>query len=126
MTLGAMNDLCQQNLDLQTVKRLMSSNDSSPIGEITPKSISEVVAAEFGVDMVVLASKRQDAKASLPRKVAMYLCREMTTESLQNVGAMFNRDYATVIAAIQSIKKQMDKDENLMQKVQDIQYLLEA
>lgn len=126
VTLGAMNDLCQQNLDLQTVKRLMSTNESSSTGEITPKSISEVVAAEFGVDMVVLASKRQDAKASLPRKVAMYLCREMTTESLQNVGAMFNRDYATVIAAIQSIKKQMDKDENLMQKVQDIQYLLEA
>lgn len=126
VTLGAMNDLCQQNLDLQTVKRLLSSNESSSTGEITPKSISEVVAAEFGVDMVVLASKRQDAKASLPRKVAMYLCREMTTESLQNVGAMFNRDYATVIAAIQSIKKQMDKDESLMQKVQDIQYLLEA
>lgn len=126
VTLGAMNDLCQQNLDLQTVKRLMSSNESSSIGEITPKSISEVVAAEFGVDMVVLASKRQDAKASLPRKVAMYLCRELTTESLQNIGAMFNRDYATVIAAIQSIKKQMDNDESLLQKVQDIQYLLEA
>lgn len=126
VTLGAMNDLCQQNLDLQTVKRLLSTNESSTIGEVTPKSISEVVAAEFGVDMVVLASKRQDLKASLPRKVAMYLCREMTTESLSNVGAMFNRDYATVIAAIQSLKKQMDKDANLMQKVQDIQYLLEA
>ena len=50
----------------------------------------------------------------------------MTTESLSNIGAMFNRDYATVIAAIQSLKKQMDKDESLMQKVQDIQYLLEA
>lgn len=126
VTLGAMNDLCQQNLDLQTVKRLLSTSETSSTGEVTPKSISEVVAAEFGVDMVVLASKRQDLKASLPRKVAMYLCREMTTESLANVGAMFNRDYATVIAAIQSLKKQMDKDADLKQKVQDIQYLLEA
>ena len=126
VTLGAMNDLCQQNLDLPTVKRLLGNNDTSTTGEITPKGISEVVAAEFGVDTVVLESKRQDLKASLPRKVAMYLCREMTTESLSNIGAMFNRDYATVIAAIQSLKKQMDKDESLMQKVQDIQYLLEA
>lgn len=126
VTLNAMNDLCQQNLDLNTVKQLLSTNDSSSTGEITPKSIAEVVASEYGVDMVALASKRQDAKVSLPRKIAMYLCREMTTESLLNVGAMFNRDYATVIAAIQSLKKLMDNDESLMRRVQDIQYLLEA
>lgn len=73
-----------------------------------------------------MGSKRQDAGIALPRKVAMFLCREMTTESLQNIGATFNRDYATVIAAIQSLKKQMGIDENLARKVQDIRYLLEA
>lgn len=126
VTLGAMNDLCQRNLDFRTVKQLLSTNETASSEELTPKSIAEVVAAEYGVDMVALASKRQDAKVSLPRKVAMYLCREMVQESLVNVGAMFNRDYATVIAAIQSLKKQMDKDEALMRRVQDIQYLLEA
>jgi len=124
--LGAMNLFCQENLDLDAVRRLTAPNDPSARNEITLKGIAETVAFEFGTDMVSLCSKRQDAGISLPRKVAMFLCREMTTESLQNVGAVFNRDYATVIAAIQSLKKQMDIDESLARKVQDIRYLLEA
>lgn len=124
--LGAMNLFCQENLDLCAVKRLTAPNDSTTRNELTLKGIAETVAFEFGTDMIALGSKRQDAGVSLPRKVAMFLCREMTTESLQHVGAVFNRDYATVIAAIQSLKKQMDTDETLARRVQDIRYLLEA
>lgn len=126
VTLGAMNDLCQQNLDLNTVKRLMSSNESADLGELTVKGIAEAVALEFNVDVVALCSKRQDAGAALPRKIAMHLSRELTSESLVNVGAFFNRDYATVISAIRSLKAQMDVNEDLARKVQDIRYLLEA
>lgn len=124
--LGAMNQFCQENLDLDAVKRLVAPNDSSNHAELTVKGIAETVAFEFGTDLISLMSHRQDAKVSLPRKVAMYLCRELTTESLQNVGAIFNRDYATVIAAIKSLNKQMDMDESLARRVQDIRYLLEA
>ena len=56
----------------------------------------------------------------------MYLCRELTPNSLETVGELFNRDYSSVIAAVRSLVKQMDKDENLARKVQDIRYLLEA
>lgn len=124
--LGAMNRFCQENLDLNAVRRLTAPNDSSAREALTLKSIAETVAFEFETDLISLGSKRQDAGIALPRKVAMFLCREMTTESLQNIGATFNRDYATVIAAIQSLKKQMGIDENLARKVQDIRYLLEA
>lgn len=124
--LGAMNHFCQENLDLNAVKRLTAPNDSSARAELTPKGIAEAVALEFKTDLIALGSKRQDAGVSLPRKVAMFLCREMTTESLQNVGALFNRDYATVIAAIQSLKKQLESDETLARRVQDLRYLLEA
>ena len=56
----------------------------------------------------------------------MFLCRELTTESLQEVGKAFNRDYATVIAAIQSLVGLMNKDESLARQVQDIRYMLET
>lgn len=124
--LGAMNLFCQENLDLNAVKRLTAPNDSASRTEISLKGIAETVAFEFETDLIALGSKRQDAKIALPRKIAMFLCREMTSESLQNVGAIFNRDYATVIAAIQSLKKQMESDETLARRVQDIRYLLEA
>jgi chromosomal replication initiator protein len=99
---------------------------TSGVEELSVKGISETVAMEFGCDLTALASKRQDAGVALPRKVAMYLCREMTSTSLVNIGEFFNRDYSSVIAAIRSLVKQMDKDEDLARKVKDIRYLLEA
>lgn len=124
--LGAMNLFCDENLDLNAVKRLVAPNESSSRAEISVKGIAEAVALEFGTDLVSLKSKRQDAGVSLPRKVAMYLSRKLTTESLVNVGEFFSRDYATVIAAIRSLEKLLDNDATLARRVQDIQYLLEA
>lgn len=123
--LRAMHTFNDVELSLSCVKQLLVSpqNDGATL---TIKSISEAVAATFKVDMVVLSSKRQDKGASIPRKIAMFLCRELTTESLQNVGKIFNRDYATVIAAIQSLTSLMDKDEALARQVKDLRYMLEA
>jgi chromosomal replication initiator protein len=123
--LRAMHALNGVELNLACVKQLLVSpqNDGA---KLTLKNISETVAASFRVDTVVLSSKRQDKGASLPRKVAMFLCRELTTESLQEVGKAFNRDYATVIAAIQSLVGLMNKDESLARQVQDIRYMLET
>ena len=124
--LRAMNEFCEENLDLGAVKRLVAAPGTSGVEELSVKGISETVAMEFGCDLTALASKRQDAGVALPRKVAMYLCREMTNTSLVNIGEFFNRDYSSVIAAIRSLVKQMDKDEDLARKVKDIRYLLEA
>ena len=124
--LRAMNQFCEENLDLGAVKRLVAAPGTSGVEELSVKGISETVAMEFGCDLTALASKRQDAGVALPRKVAMFLCREMTNASLVNIGEFFNRDYSSVIAAIRSLTKQMDKDEDLARKVKDIRYLLEA
>jgi chromosomal replication initiator protein len=71
-----------------------------------------------------LSSKKQTQSLSLPRKIAMYLCREYTSETLQNIGSLFNRDYATVIASVKSIKKEMDKKPSLAEKLNEIKEIL--
>jgi chromosomal replication initiator protein len=124
--LRAMNEFCSENLDLGAVKRLVAAPGTTGVVEHTIKGIAETVAMEFGSDLTSLASKRQDAGVALPRKVSMFLSREMTNSSLADIGSFFNRDYSSVIAAIQSLTKQMDKDENLARRVKDIRYLLEA
>ena len=123
--LDAMHSLNGVELNLYCVKQLLVSpqNDGATL---TLKNISETVAATFNVDMVVLTSKRQDKGASIPRKVAMFLCRELTTETETEVGKIFNRDYSTVIAAIKSLVSMMESDEALARRVQDIRYMLET
>lgn len=124
-SLSAMNQFCNEHLDLSAVKRLTTPEGSRNF-DLTIKGISEVVAMEFSTDMVALSSRRQDAGVALPRKIAMYLCRELTKESHEKIGALFNRDYSSVIAAVLSLQKQMEKDEKLTRKVKDIRYLLES
>jgi len=108
------------------VKRLVAPPGTSGVEELTVKGVAETVALEFDTDLMALTSKRQDAGVALPRKVAMYLSRELTNTSLVNIGEFFNRDYSSVIAAIRSLTKQMGNDEDLARKVKDIRYLLEA
>ncbi len=124
--LSAMNTFCDERLNLSGVKRLVAPSVHGGKMELTSKNIVEAVALEFKMEVSMLSSKSQSASVSMPRKIAMYLCRELTTDSLQNIGAMFGRDYATVIAAINSLKKQMDKDEAFASRVRDIRYMLEA
>ena len=123
--LDAMHSLNGVELNLYCIKQLLVSpqNDGATL---TLKCISETVAASFNIDTVVLSSKRQDKGASIPRKIAMFLCRELTSETEQEVGKIFNRDYSTVIAAIRSLTDMMDKDEALARRVRDLRYMLET
>jgi len=124
--LRAMHILNNVELNLSNVKRMLSAPKPGEATVLTLDNVVESVAAEFSVDRRVLSSKRQDIGASIPRKIAMYLCRELTTESLKKIGEAFNRDYSTVIASINSLVDQMATDQDLARKVQDIRYLLES
>ncbi len=124
--LRAMHVLNNVELNLSNVKRMHSAPKSGVVSILTVDNIVESVAAEFSLEPRVLCSKRQDAGVSVPRKVAMYLCRELTTESLKSIGDVFHRDYSTVISSINSLVEQLAKDESLRRRVEDIRYMLES
>ena len=124
--LRAMHVLNNVELNLSNVKRMLSAPKPGDALVLTLDNIVETVAAEFSVDKRLLSSKRQDSAVSIPRKIAMYLCRELTTESLKKIGEAFHRDYSTVIASINTLVDQMATDQDLVRKVQDIRYLLES
>ncbi|MCK4501750.1 MAG: chromosomal replication initiator protein DnaA, partial [Desulfuromonadales bacterium] len=47
----------------------------------------------------------------LPRQIAMYICREMTSLSYPEIGEKFGgKDHSTIIHAIKKIKKLMGED----------------
>ncbi len=122
----AMHVLNNVELNLSNVKRMQASSKSGGASILTVDNIMESVAAEFSLEPRLLCSKRQDAGVSVPRKVAMYLCRELTTESLKSIGDAFHRDYSTVISSINSLVDQLAKDESLRRRVEDVRYMLES
>jgi chromosomal replication initiator protein len=66
------------------------------------------VAEHFDVRLADMTSKRRPASIAFPRQVAMYLARELTKASLNEIGDAFGgRDHGTVLHACKLVKKRM-------------------
>ena len=76
--------------------------------------IQRRVAETYDLRLADMTSKRRPANIALPRMVAMYLSRRLTTASLNEIGDAFGgRDHGTVLHANRTIEAKMTKDENL-------------
>ncbi len=76
--------------------------------------IQRRVAETYDLRLADMTSKRRPANIALPRMVAMYLSRRLTTASLNEIGDAFGgRDHGTVLHANRTIEAKMKTDENL-------------
>jgi chromosomal replication initiator protein len=85
---------------------------------ITIEQIQRRVAEHFDVRVADMTSKRRPASIAFPRQVAMYLARELTKASLNEIGEAFGgRDHGTVLHACKLVKKRMTEHDNLRQTI---------
>ena len=64
--------------------------------EITPELIIDIVAEHFNIKSEDILSQKRSADIVYPRQIAMYLCRQMTTNTVQSLGKAFgNRDHSS-------------------------------
>ncbi|SDP46257.1 chromosomal replication initiator protein DnaA [Selenomonas ruminantium] len=82
--------------------------------EVTMDIIQEIVASYFKIKIEDLHSKKRTRNIAYPRQIAMYLCREMTENSLPQIGNFFGgRDHTTVIHAYDKINQDKETDNRL-------------
>ena len=85
---------------------------------ITIEQIQRRVAEHFDVRVADMTSKRRPASIAFPRQVAMYLARELTKASLNEIGEAFGgRDHGTVLHACKLVKKRMGEQDNIRQTI---------
>lgn len=88
---------------------------------ITAQRIQEKVAGYFNLRVDDFKSKKRTRNIAYPRQIAMYLTRELTELSLPRIGDEFGgRDHTTVIHACDKITKDLEKDENLKQMINEL------
>lgn len=81
--------------------------------EITPELIIDIVAEHFNIKSEDILSQKRSADIVYPRQIAMYLCRQMTTNTVQSLGKAFgNRDHTTILHGADKINKMVISDEN--------------
>mgnify|MGYP003300408314 CR=1 FL=1 len=67
----------------EALKDIVSPNENR---QITPELILEVVSEHYSVSISDLKSGKRNSNISIPRQVAMYLCRNMTDTPLKSIG----------------------------------------
>ena len=84
------------------------------------KDIKKVVANYFGITVSAIDSDERTRALSMPRQIAMYLCREMTGLSFPKIAEVFKKDYSTVHHAYDKIKKETSGNDQLRQKIDEL------
>ena len=75
---------------------------------ITVEHIQQVVCASFQISREDLRSASRRQELAMARKIAMFLCRQYTTESLVSIGKSFKRSHSSVLYAVNGINKEID------------------
>ncbi len=84
--------------------------------------IITVVSAFYQVKRTEMLGKRKHKSITLPRQIAMYLARENTRHSLEEIGAQFGgRDHTTVMHAVRMIRKRCRDDDDLHAAVRTLE-----
>jgi len=91
---------------------------------LTIEGIQRMVAEYYDIRLGDMTSKQRPNNIAFPRQVAMYLCREMTEQSLPAIGNAFGRNHATVLHAHRSVGGKMKLDAGLRQTVLSLQQRL--
>lgn len=118
----AYSSISGSEIDINMAREVLSHyHNGSEKKSLGPTRICKEVASVFGVDETSMQSKRRTQPLALARQVAMFLCREMTDNSLKTIGLYFGgRDHSTVIHAVKLISEKMKSDRNLSVKIEQI------
>ncbi len=75
---------------------------------INPEKILLTVSEKFGMKIEELTGKTQKKECTIPRQIAMYLCRDVLRLPFMKIGDLFSRDHSTVMSSIKIVKEEIE------------------
>lgn len=100
------------------IKDILSESQPVPI---TVEKILSEVARTYNTTPDALRGPGRRASLSSARQVAMYIVREITGMSMEDIGQEFGgRDHSTVVYSVNTLQKRLATDTTLRETVEDI------
>jgi chromosomal replication initiator protein len=92
---------------------------SQPVGVVID-NIIEKVSFTFGVTAEQVKSEKRDSNINSARQAAMYIIREITNLSQEEVGKIFGRNHSTVNSSLKNVQQKMSTDSKYKNLINDI------
>ena len=107
----------------ETLKDILSKKNQ----EVSVEEIQKAVASFYNIKVADLKSSKRIKAFILPRQIAMYLSRKITSCSYPDIGEKFGgKDHSTIIHAINKIEKAIEEDYRLQTAIENIKKSLYA
>jgi chromosomal replication initiator protein len=120
--LGAFASLRNIPITMALAKEVMGNIIADKKKEITIDIITKEVASYFSVKTSDIKSTKRIKSIMLPRQIAIFLSRKLTSSSLVSIGEKFGgKDHATVIHSIKKIDQGMKIKKDLEDAVEKIE-----
>jgi chromosomal replication initiator protein len=123
--LAALSSLTGEKINVETTRKLLKDIITDDTRPVTIEFIQKIVCEFYNISLADIKARKRTREIAIPRQVAMYLCKQLTNVSLQDIGNAFGgKDHATVLYACRQIEERRGKDEtinrmmeNLIQKI---------
>lgn len=103
-----------RKIDLDLAKESLKDLIGAVNRQITVENIQKTVADYFKIKVSDLFSKKRTRQIARPRQVAMWLAKNLTSQSYPSIGEAFGgRDHTTVLHAVRTIEALRAKDNEL-------------
>ncbi|MDY7011315.1 MAG: chromosomal replication initiator protein DnaA [Planctomycetota bacterium] len=108
-------------IDVSLAEEALGAKPNGRGGEVTVEQIINAVTKRYGVRLADLQSRKRSRSVSLPRQICMYLARNLTRHSLEEIGGYFGgRDHSTVLHANRTIEGMRKNDVNLRATIEHL------
>ena len=113
-TIYAVATTTKQEITLQLAQKRLEGQIELLSRHISITDIIQVVTKHFNVRLADLQSKKRSQSITEPRQICMYLARELTKHSLEEIGGhLGGRDHTTVMHAYGKIANAKKKDRKM-------------
>src|SRR4029079_10999273 len=105
-------------ITLQIAKNVLKDMLRESVKTISVEMVQKEVAAFFNLAVSELKTKKRHKNVILPRQIAMYLARKLTSHSLPEIGGAFGgKDHTTILHAYKKMDLELTTNKELKEIV---------
>ena len=117
----ALSSILGREIDLELTKEALRDVLKAQSRPISMELIQEVVSQRYNLKISDMKARKRTDAVAFPRQIAMYLCRDLTSASLPEIGNAFGgRDHTTVIHAINKIEKKIKTEQDFSVTIESL------
>ena len=127
---GAFTKVCafaefnKRPITLELAREILKCKENQD--RITFDNIANVTSNYYEVDVRDIKGTSRSQKVSNARQLCIYLCRELTNESFENIGEFFNKKHTTALYAYDQIKKKSITSTEISNSIREIKQALKV